>query len=97
MSIFYCTIEEICPSMPFLLQLIDEIFRFFPPFLMLVETFDIISSPQSPMLKLADIPLMYPSFPQAVTLMKRSGESLTVKPKVNLSTPISEIQTYRLG
>lgn len=40
---------------------------------------------------------MYPSFPQAVTLMKKSGESLTVKPKVNLSTPISEIQAYRLA
>lgn len=84
--------------MLFLLQLIDEVFRFWFPFLMLVETCgDSICSPQSPMLKLVDIPLMYPSFPQAVTLMRKSGESLTVKPKVNLSSPISEIQTYSLN
>lgn len=55
------------------------------------------SSPQSPILKLLESPLMYSSFPQAVTLMKKSGESLMVKPKVNLSTPISEIQKHRFS
>lgn len=39
---------------------------------------------------------MYTSFPHAVTLMKNSGESLMVKPKVNLSTPASEIQAFNI-
>lgn len=51
------------------------------------------SSPQCPMLKVLDSPLMYASFPQAVTLMKKSGESLMVNPKVNLSSPISACKT----
>ena len=65
-------------------------------FIRLVGTSRVTSSPQSPTLKLPESKLMYPSFPQAVTLMKKSGESLTVKLKVNLSTPISENQTCRL-
>lgn len=55
-----------------------------------------IPSPQSPMLKLVDILWMYTSFPQAVTLMKKSGESLMVKPKVNLSAPASGIQAFNI-
>lgn len=47
------------------------------------------SSPQCSMLKLLDSPVIYASFPQAVTLIKKSWESLTVNPNVNLSTPTS--------
>lgn len=61
-------------------------------FLRLVGAFESLFSPQSPTLKLLESPLTYPSFPQAVTLMKKSGESLTVKPQVNLSVPISEFR-----
>lgn len=52
------------------------------------------SAPQSPVLMPLESPLMYPSFPQADTLIKKSGESLMVKLKVNLSTPTSGIQMY---
>lgn len=54
---------------------------------------EMTSSPQCPMLKLLDNPIMYVSFPQAVTLIKKSWESLTVNPNVNLSTPISAGKT----
>lgn len=51
------------------------------------------SSPQCSMLKLLDSPIIYASFPQAVTLIKKSWESLTVNPNVNLSTPTSAGKT----
>lgn len=61
-----------------------------------VCSFDpMIASPQSPILKLLESPLMYPSFPHEETFTKQSGESLIVKPKVNLSKPISEIQNEK--